>query len=189
MGHPLRNFWHKKITGSGQVTELRRHKRYSLRATFQGNRIFSHGTCCPWLEWGHYAWFRWAYDHMWTLTLHNDLAKVIWGHWSWLTPYIPKLANLAFLEVSWGLETEYVANFYIDMFIVPLYTNRWQSGPLTQFALGRFCRWGWCCSLPGCYASNIPSINCNDTSSISKLNGKHAVGSFRSLRFIVYEIY
>ena len=45
--------------------------------------------------------------------------------------------------------------FYMDMFIVPLYTIRCQSGSLTQFALSRFFRWGWRRSLPGCYASQI----------------------------------
>ena len=38
---------------------------------------------------------------------------------------------------------------------MPLYTIRYQSGPLTQFALRRFCRWEWRCSLPGSYASQI----------------------------------
>ena len=42
----------------------------------------------------------------------------------------------------------------MDMFIVPLHTIRCQSGPLTQFALNRFCGLGWRCSLPGSlYAS------------------------------------
>ena len=102
MGHPLRNFWQFFLTGSGQVTELWRHKRNSLRPTFQG---------CHWLEWGHYAWFRSAHDHMWPLTLHNDLPKVIRGHWSWLTPYIPIMDNLAVFGVSWDPETEYGSNF------------------------------------------------------------------------------
>ena len=44
-GHRLHNF-RQKLTGSGQVTELWRHKRYSLRQIFQGSRVFSHVTCC-----------------------------------------------------------------------------------------------------------------------------------------------
>ena len=36
----------KKMTGSGQVTELWRHKWYNLRRTFEGNRVFSNVTCC-----------------------------------------------------------------------------------------------------------------------------------------------
>ena len=41
------------------------------------------------------------------------------------------------------------------MFIVPLYTIRCQSGPMTRFALRRFCRGGWRCSLPGHCATQI----------------------------------
>ena len=46
------------------------------------------------------------------LTLHIVLPKAIRGHWPWLTPYIPTVANLQVLGVSWGPETEHVANFW-----------------------------------------------------------------------------
>ena len=39
-------FGQRKLTGSGQVTELWRHKRHSFQPIFQGNRAFSRGTCC-----------------------------------------------------------------------------------------------------------------------------------------------
>ena len=45
--------------------------------------------------------------------------------------------------------------FHIDMFMMPVYTSQCQSGPSTQFALRRFCRWWWRWSLPECYASQI----------------------------------
>ena len=48
-------------------------------------------------------------DHIWPLTLHLNLSKFFRGHWPWLTPYIPIMANLAILGVSWGPDTEYVA--------------------------------------------------------------------------------
>ena len=89
----------KILTRLGQVTKLWRHKRKNLRLTFQGNRAFLHGTYCHWLEWGHYAWFRYAHNQMWPLALHNDLPRVIQGHWRWLTPYIPMVANLAVFGV------------------------------------------------------------------------------------------
>ena len=92
----------KSLTRSGHITELWRRKRYNLRPTSQGNRIFSHGTCSHWLEWGHHAWFTSAHDQMWLLTLQNDLAD----------PIHTNSANLEVWErVSWGPETEYMANF------------------------------------------------------------------------------
>ena len=36
--------------------------------------------------------------------------------------------------------------------------------------------------------TNIPSINCNDTSFSSELNREHAGESFKSLRSVVFEI-
>ena len=115
MGHPMRNFWQKKkLTGSGQATELWRHKLNNLRPTFQRNRVFIHGTWCHWLEWGHYAWFRSAHNQMWPLTLHNDLPKVIRGHWPWLTPCIPIVANLAFFFLrSWDLIRGYFLHGHV----------------------------------------------------------------------------
>ena len=183
-------FGKKILTGSGQVTELWRHKRNNLRPTFQGNRVFSHGTCCHWLEWGHYAWFRSEHDQMWPLTLHDDLPKVIRGHWPWLTPYIPIVANLAVFGVSWGPETEYVANFLhghvysaslhypmsigaIDLVcpqaILPMRVTLYPSGTLC--------------------VTYIPSRNCNDTLYCWELNGEHAGENRMSLRSIVFEIW
>ena len=136
MGHPLRNFWQKN-DGSGQLTELWRHK------LVQQPTEFSRKSCCQpryhllsyWLEWTHYAWFMSEYDYIWHLTLHLVLSKVIQGHWLWLTPCISLLVNLAVFGVSWGPESEYVANSHIDVFIVPHCTIQCQSGPLIKFAL------------------------------------------------------
>ena len=36
--------------------------------------------------------------------------------------------------------------------------------------------------------TNIPSVNCNDTSFSSELNGENAGESSKSLRFIIFEI-
>ena len=130
---------------------------YGLRPMFQGNRVLTHVTWSHWQRWRYYAWFRLGDDHIWPLTLHLDLSMVIRGQWPLLTPYFPIVINLTFFwrGWAWGPETEKWLIFYTDMFIVPLYIIRCQSGPLTEFALRRFCRL-WCrCSLPGCYASEI----------------------------------
>ena len=111
MRHLLQNLRRFFFTGSGQVTELWRHKSNNLRPICHRNRVFSYVTCCLWLEWRHYAWFRSELDHIWPLTLHLDVSKVIRGHWPWLTPYMPIVANLAVFGVSWGPETEHAANF------------------------------------------------------------------------------
>ena len=39
------------------------------------------------------------------------------------------------------------------------------------------------------YVTNIPSVNCNNTLFCSALRGEHAGEGFRSLRFIIFEIY
>ena len=72
------------MTGSDQVTELWRHKRYSLRPSFQRNRLFGNLTCRHWLEWRHYPWVMSEDDHIWPLTLHVYLQKVIRAQWPWL---------------------------------------------------------------------------------------------------------
>ena len=43
------------------------HKRNNLLKT--RNRVFSHASCCNWLELRHYAWFRWEHDHILSLKL------------------------------------------------------------------------------------------------------------------------
>ena len=141
---------------SGQVTKLWRHHRYSLRPIFQGNRVFSHVTCCHWLEWRYYAWFRLADNQIRLLTLHLDLSKAIRGHWPWLVPYITIVTNSFFFVLEVPKPNTWLID-YIDMFnfIVPLYLIQCQPGPFTQFALRQFWRWVWHCSLPGCYASQI----------------------------------
>ena len=45
----------EKLTGSGPVTELQRHKWNNLRPIFHRNHFFSQVTCCPWLECKHHA--------------------------------------------------------------------------------------------------------------------------------------
>ena len=99
----------KKRTGSRQATELWRRKWYSLQPMFQGNRVLSHVACSNWQEWRYYAWFRSGDDHIWPLTLHLDLLKVIRGQWPWLTHNTYLVTNLTFFGVTWGPETEYVA--------------------------------------------------------------------------------
>ena len=99
-------------------------------------------------------------------------------------PFLPIEANLTFCK-SWDW---ILANFSHDIFIVPLYTIRSQSGPLTLidvcpqailpigvtlFTSGMLC------------VINIPSR----TLFCSKLNREHAGESFISLRCIVFEIY
>ena len=97
---------------------------------FQGNCVFSHVPSCHWLEWRYYACFRSAYEQIWPLTLHLDIPKVIRGHWPWLKPCIPIVANLVVYRVFEVLRPNTWLLFHIDMFIMPLYTIRCQSGPL-----------------------------------------------------------
>ena len=79
--------------------------------------------------------------------------------------------------------------FHIDMFIVPLYTIRCQSGPLTQFTLRRFWRRVWRCSLPGRCASQTFRQETVTTLCCFALNGEHVGKDFRLLLFTVFEIY
>ena len=93
-----------------------------------------------------------------------DLSKVIRRHWPWPIPYLPIVAKLV---VSWGflrLWGRVCGSFFlIDLFLIPLYRLRCQSGHFTQFALGRFSRWRRR-SLPGCYASSILDRHRNNAS-------------------------
>ena len=158
MGHPLPTNDENILAGSGQVTELWRHKSNNIRPIFHGNRDFSNVTCCRWLEWRHYAWFRSENVHIWSSTLHLDLSKVIRirGHWPWPTPYYLWWLNWYFRDFlrSWGQICG--SFFYIDLLLWSFYRFGCQSGLFTQFALGRFIRWGhYDIPLPGCYTSQI----------------------------------
>ena len=145
-------FAEENLTGSGQVTELWRHKWYNLRPTFQRNRVFSHWT--HWLEWRNYAWFRAEYNHIWHLTLHLDPLKVIRGHWPWLTPYIPIAAILAFFGFLEALGSNTWLIFHVDIYSAPSHYPM-PIRAIDPLALRWFCpcRWRW--PLPGCYASQI----------------------------------
>ena len=146
-------FSKQNLAGSRDATKLWGHKWYSLRPMLQGNRVLSHVTCFLWQKWRYYAWFGSGDGRIWPLALHIDLSKVIrvndldWPHNTYL------VTIFTFLLVSLSPETECVAIFYSNMFTVLLYNIRCQPEPLTRFALRRrFCRWGWRCSLPWCYA-------------------------------------
>ena len=115
LGHPFCNLA-QNFDLVRSVMELWHHTSTSLRSVFHRNRIFCNVTCCHWLEWRHYlgdlSWrFRSEHDHIWPMTLHLGLSKVIRGHWPWPTPYLPIEAKLVVLGVSWGSETEYVIHF------------------------------------------------------------------------------
>ena len=106
-----------------------------------------------WLERRHYAWFRSEHDHIWPFTLHPDLSEVIRGHWPWLAPCVPIVANLAvlgFLEVlrpntGYFFHIAYSASLHYPMSI----------RVIDPAALRRFGRSGLRCFLAGCYASQI----------------------------------
>ena len=99
------------------------------------------------------------------------------------------MANLALLGVSLGPETEYVAFLHGHVYSASLHY------PVAIRAIDPVCLQailpmgvtllpsGMLCVI------NIQSMNCNDTSFCSGLNGEHAGESFMSLRFIVFEIY
>ena len=152
MEHLLRNFRQSFLTRSGHVTDLRRHKWCNLRPIFQENRVFSHVTCCHWKEGRYLSMIQVrGWSHL-TFGTESWLFKVIRGQWSWLTLLYSDYFGVFcvfFFGVSkpntWPLS-------HIDMFIVPLHTVRCHSGMLTQFALRRFGRWKWRCSLPGRFA-------------------------------------
>ena len=189
MVHLLHYFWGKILTGSGQVAELWRYKRYSLRPIFQGTHVFSHvRTLLPLTGMDILCMIRPGNDHIWPLALYLDLWNVFRGQWPWLTPYI--VPNLTVLGVSWGPETEYVAIFsHRHVYSASLHYLMSISAidsvcpqailatSVTLFPFEMLC------------VTNIPSINCNYTLFCSELNGEHAGESFRSLRFILFEIY
>ena len=173
-------FGEKKLTGSGQVTEVWRHKN-SLRSIYLGNRVFSHGTCCHWLERRHYAWFRSADDHIRPLVLHLNFLKVIRGDWPLLPPCITIVVNLAVFGVSWGPETEYVVNFSRRcVYSASLYY------PMSIRAIDQVCpQVILVMSLtlfPSVmiFVTNIPSTNCNNTLFCLEFNGGHAGERFMS---------
>ena len=121
------------------------------------------------------------------LLTFQRLSKVTDLGW----PHICIVANLAVLGC---LEVPIPHTWlfsHIDMFIVPLQTIRFQSGPLTQFTLRRFCRLGWRCSLPGCFAMcHTYSTNKRQPHFVcSESNEEPACKSFMSLRLTVFEIY
>ena len=187
---PLRSFIKSILTRTGQVTELWRHKRKSLRSIFWRNRVFSHRTFCHWLERRYYTWFRSVHDHIWPLTLHLDLSKIIRGQWPWLTPYLPILANLAVLGVSRGPETEYEAilshrhvynaSLHYPMSISainPVCPQAILPMRVMLFPSGVVC------------VTNIPSINDNDTIFFPELNFEHEGEGFMSLPIIVFYSY
>ena len=138
-------------SGHGAVKSLKEQPPtdFSRRSCFQPRNLLP----LTWMEILCYAWLRPSDDHIRPLTFHLDRSKVIRGHWSWLTPYVLIEANLVFLGGflrSWDRILVYFLHGH-----VPLYTIRCQSGPVAQFALRRFCRCGWRCSLLGHYAPQI----------------------------------
>jgi hypothetical protein len=96
----------KNLTGSGQVTELWRHKRYSLRPTFQWNRVLPQidETLLIQMQTFDVVWVRTMSD----MTVHTTVwpRKVIWGHWPRMTSHIPKITFLVLFTVflSGGFE-------------------------------------------------------------------------------------
>ena len=94
------------------------------------------------------------------------------------------MANFAVSGISWGSETEYMANFlhrhvynaflhYPIMTINPACSLAILPMRVTLFPSGTLC------------VTNIPSIHGKDTLFCSELNGEHAGESFMSLQFIV----
>ena len=156
--HLLCTFSKQKFDHVNQATELWRQKWYSLRSMFQGNRVLSHVTYSHWKKWRYYALFMSGDDHIWPLTLHLDLSKVIQARRPWLTPYILVVAKLMFFFVCvWGgfltswdwIRAQF---FYTDIFIVLLKYIRCQTilqMRVTLLPSGMLC------------ITNIPSINCN----------------------------
>ena len=144
MGHALLNFWQKNWPGqvmSPSYDVIRRPTtgRFFKEIVFSATGL---ATCCHWLEWGHYAWFRLANDQMWswhcTMAFKRspEVTELVWPH-AYNSDYFGVF--FLFLEV---LRPNKCPICCMDIFVVPLYTIWCQSGPLTQFALRRFCRGG-----------------------------------------------
>ena len=180
MERPLRNFWQK--TKSDQVIELWRRKWSSLRSIFHRNPVSD-----IWLiaiDWNGPLGVIWAIR--WP---YQSLDIVSWPyecHWHWSTKCLPIMAKFAFSGVSGGPDTKDVTIFHTDRLIRHLYRFRCHSGPLAQFALGRFFNWGSRCSFPGChrYIRNIPSRCRKNKPFSSEWKGEHA--GFMSLLLIVF---
>ena len=102
-----------ELLGPGQV----RSRSYAVIRRTASDRFFKKIVFQPRnllpLTWVEILCMFWsAHDHIWPLALHLDLSNVIRSHWPWLAhTYLPIVANLPVLGVSWGPETEYVANF------------------------------------------------------------------------------
>ena len=132
-GSSFTKFWQKNVfTGSGQITELWRHRRYSLRRTFSRTSCFQPPSLLPLtgLEIIYMIQFsRWPH-----LTF-DVTSRPFKGHPKLMTftdlihAYL--VANLAILGISSGPENEYLAIFSNDMFIKPVYTIQCQSWQLT----------------------------------------------------------
>ena len=103
------------MPGLGQVTELWRHIRYSLRPNFQRNGVCGNLICRRCGRNGDVMQDldQNSYGHTWSLTLHFGLQKFIREHWPWLTTFLPTVAKLV---LGAGVrffnpETEYTVHF------------------------------------------------------------------------------
>ena len=119
---------------SDEVIELSRRKWSSLRSIFHQNPVSA-----IWLiaiDWNGPLGVIWA--RRWP---HQSLDIISWPyecHWHWSTQCLPIMAKFAFSGVSGGPDTKDVTIFHTDRIIRHLYRFRCHSGPLAQFALGRF---------------------------------------------------
>ena len=176
MGHPLPTNDENILTGSGQVTELWRHKSNNIRPIFHGNRDFSNVLVAV----------DWNGDIMRDLGQNmsiSDLRHCILTFRRSFESQVTDRCFWDFLEIgvfgiSWGPEAEYEVHFWHRPPFKVFYRFGCQWGHFTQFALGRFIRWGLRCSLTRMlYITNIRSICRKNASFCSELNGEHV--SFR----------
>ena len=122
------------LTASGQVTELWRHKRYSIWPIFQGNRVFSLVTCCHWQEWGYFAWFRSADDHIWSLKLHFDLFCDL----IFVCTGSPKVTHL-----GWPHTYLYLFFIYLFTYLFIYLLNKQQLPHKKLWIFSSRCDWKW----------------------------------------------
>ena len=111
------------------------------------------------------------------------------GHWPWMTPYMPIVASLAALSVSWGPEMEYVANFsHRHVYSVP-----WHY-PTSISVIDPVCPQAILPMRVALFTSgmihitNIWSRYRNNASLYSELNVEHVGEDFVSIPQIVFEI-
>ena len=146
--------WPGQATWPGLTGQVRSRRCAVIRSTaserfFKRKFVFQPRSLMPLtgMEWRHgYLWS----DRRWQ---HLDLSKVIRCQWPWLILCIPKVTKLAiFVCLFFGPGRNIWLISHRHVYSASL-RRATSIRALTEPVLKRFYRWGWHCSLPGCYRS------------------------------------